>query len=145
MSGSISLDEQPRTRLPVGTGPVSPRVLEKKALRTKQPGAPDPPWDPGPHIPSGPLSGREQTPLLGGPEPPRVRKHARSCQASSGRLAHLPHLIWVVQKCSAAAEPEETFDKLYCWSRVTKVHSTTAGTTYATRVSPLRQLDMTTR
>ena len=51
----------------------------------------------------------------------------------------------VVQKCSAAVEPEETFDKLYYWSRVTKVHSTAAGTTYATRVSPLRQLDMTTR
>ena len=89
---------------------------------------------------------REQTPRLGGgPEPPRVRKHARGCQASSGRLAHLPHLMRVVQKCSAAAEPEETFDMLYYWPRVTKVHSTAAGTTYATGVSPLGQLDMTTR
>ena len=51
----------------------------------------------------------------------------------------------VVQKCSAAAEPEETFARLYCWSRVTKVHSTAAGATYATRVSLLRQLDTTTR
>jgi len=51
----------------------------------------------------------------------------------------------VVQKCSAAAEPEETFVRLYCWSRVTKVHSAGAGTTYATRVSPLRQLDTTTQ
>ena len=51
----------------------------------------------------------------------------------------------VVQKCSAIAEPKETFDKLYCWSRVTKVHSTAAGATYATRISLLRQLDMTTR
>ena len=51
----------------------------------------------------------------------------------------------VVQKYSAIAEPKETFDKLYCWSRITKVHSTAASVTYATRVSPLRQLDMTTR
>ena len=40
----------------------------------------------------------------------------------------------VVHKCSAAAEPEETFARLYCWSRVTKVHSTAAGATHATRV-----------
>ena len=41
-----------------------------------------------------PSAGREQTPRLGGgPEPPRVRRrrYARGCQASSGRLAHLPH------------------------------------------------------
>ena len=43
---------------------------------------------------SGPLS-REgtDTPPRGGPELPRVRRrrYARGCQASSGRLAHLPH------------------------------------------------------
>ena len=46
---------------------------------------------------------------------------------------------------SAAAEPEETFARLYCWSRVTKMHSTAAGATYATRISLLYQLDTTTR
>ena len=35
---------------------------------------------------------------------------------------------------SATTEPEVTFARLYCWSRVTKVHSTAAGATHATRV-----------
>ena len=39
-----------------------------------------------------PSAGREQTPRLGGPEPPRVRRrrYVSDCQASSGRLGHLP-------------------------------------------------------
>ena len=48
---------------------------------------------PDPHILSGPLSGREQTPRLGGPKPPHVRRSRYACghQAPSERLAHLPH------------------------------------------------------
>ena len=41
-----------------------------------------------------PSAGREQTPRLGGgPEPPRDHRlwYARGSQATSGRLAHLPH------------------------------------------------------
>ena len=40
---------------------------------------------------------------------------------------------------STAAEPEETLARLYCWSRITKVHSAAAGATHATRVSLPRQ------
>ena len=72
----------------------------RRERSAKQPGGPDLPRGPGP--PTGsrtpiyypdPSAGREQTPRLGGPEPPRVRRrrYARGCQASSGRLGHLPH------------------------------------------------------
>ena len=86
---------------------MTPRNPEEVALsqngrgpRTSQ-GVPDPcrlrtPAGSGPHMLSGPLS-REgtDTPPRGGPEPPRVRRrrYERGCQASPGRLAHLPHSI----------------------------------------------------
>ena len=73
---------------------MPPRVPGKEALRAKRPGAPDLARGPGPHTLSGPLSREEtDTPPGGGSEPPRVRRHrhARGHQASSGRLAHLPH------------------------------------------------------
>jgi len=68
-------------------------VSRRREHSANQPGAPDLPRGPGPHTLSGPSVGREQTPRLGGPDPPRVRRrrHARGHQASSGRLAHLPH------------------------------------------------------
>jgi hypothetical protein len=48
---------------------------------------------PDTQILSGPSAEREQTPRLGGPETPRVRRrrYAHGCQASSERLAHLPY------------------------------------------------------
>ena len=94
-SGSISPDQRHRTRFPLGTGPVSPRVLEKKVLRTKTAGAPRPPT--GSRTPTyypDPSAGRKQAPHPGGPEPPRVTQvaaRARGRDASPGRLAHLPH------------------------------------------------------
>ena len=65
------------------------RRREHSAETARSPGAPT-----GSRTPiyyPDPSAGREQTPRLGGPEPPRVRRYARGCQASSGRLGHLPH------------------------------------------------------
>ena len=74
---------------------MSPRVPEKGAL-SQIAGGPGPPT--GSRAPTcypDPSAGREQTPRLGGPEPPRVRRRRHECgrEASSGRLAHLPHSI----------------------------------------------------
>jgi len=68
-------------------------VSRRREHSANQPGAPDLPRGPGPHTLSGPLSGKGTDTPTGGPDPPRVRRrrHARGHQASSGRLAHLPH------------------------------------------------------
>ena len=144
---------RPRTRSPLGEGPVTPRIPEEVAL-SQTAGAPGPPRESrtpagsGPHMLSEPLS-REGTDT-----PPRgVRSRHVSAGAGTRAAAKLPleDLPTYRIQCgrrlvrSAAVEPEETFARLYCWSCVTKVHSTAAGATYATRVSLLRQLDTTTR
>ena len=65
-SGSISLDQRHRTRFPLEAGPVSPRDPEKKALRAKQLGAPDPPRGPGPpHTTQTPQQGENRHPARG--------------------------------------------------------------------------------
>ena len=84
----------PRPAPSSGTGPVTPRVPEKGALSQKQPAAPDLPRGPGPpYTIRTPQQGGNRHPAWGGPEPPRVskRRYVRVCQASSGRLAYLPH------------------------------------------------------
>ena len=58
-SGSISPDQQSRTRFPLGTGPVSPRVPEKGTL-TQTAGGPGPPTG-------------SRTPQRGGKQTPRLR------------------------------------------------------------------------
>ena len=72
---------------------MSPCVSENGALSQNSRGARTSRGVPDPIYYPDPSAGREQTPRLGGPEPPRVRRrrYARGCQASSGRLAHLPH------------------------------------------------------
>ena len=73
---------------------MTPCVPEKGTLSQNSRGPRTPHGVPDPHMLPGPLS-REgtDTPPRSGPEPPRVRRrrYARGCQASSGRLAHLPH------------------------------------------------------
>ena len=93
--------KRPWTRSPLGKGPVAPRIpgvaLSQNSWgpRTSR-GVPDLPGvpDPDPHALSGPLSGVELTPRLG-----LVRNHhvsrarTRGHEASTGRLAYLPHSI----------------------------------------------------
>ena len=72
---------------------MSPRVPEKGAL-SQTAGGPGPPTVPGPpYTIRTPQQGGNRHSAWEGPEPPRVhrRRYARGCQASSGRLAHLPH------------------------------------------------------
>ena len=69
-------------------------MSRRRERSAKTAGAPDPPWGPGPpYTIRTPQRGRNRHPAWGGPEPPRIRRrrHARGCEASSGRLAHLSH------------------------------------------------------
>ena len=146
--------KRPRTRSPLGEGPVTPHVPEEVALsrnswgpRTSQ-GVSDPCRLRTPYAIRTPQQGGNRYPDYGGPEPPRVRRRRYARAAAKLPLEDLPtYRIQCGRRLvrSAAAEPEETFARQYCWSRVTKVHSTAAGATHATRVSLLRQLDTTTR
>ena len=45
--------------------------------------------------------------------------------SSTGRLAHPPHLMWVVEARSAAAARGAAFVRTHCRPRITEVHSTT--------------------
>ena len=72
--------------------------------------------------------------------------------AGAGTRARLPSFLGKTCPPTAfnagdvkCALPEEIFVRLYCWSHVTKVHSTAAGAAHATRAGLLRQLDTTTR
>ena len=88
------------------TGPTVPDLLPARGWvrcrhvsrrterSTKTAGAPD--LLPGPGPPNTirtPQRGGNRHPAWGGPETPRVRRrrYTRGCQASSERLAHLPH------------------------------------------------------
>ena len=72
---------------------MTPRVPENGALSQNSRGPRTSHGSRTPIYYPDPSAGSEQTPRLGGPEPPRIRRrrHARDCEASSGRLAHLPH------------------------------------------------------
>ena len=107
----------PRTRSPLGKGPVAPRIPEVALSqnswgpgppaepRTTR-GVPDPPGvpdpcqvpDPDPRTLSGPLSRVELKPRLGlvrnrhvSRARAQVRARARGREASAGRVAYLPH------------------------------------------------------
>ena len=93
-SGSISPDQRSRTRIPLGDGSGVTTCPGEGSTQPKQPGAPDLPRGPVPHIYiRTPQQGGNRHPAWGGPEPPRVsrRRYACVCQASSGRLAYLRH------------------------------------------------------
>ena len=69
-------------------------MSRRRERSAKTAGGPDPPRGPGPPCTiRTPRQGRNRHSAWGGPEPPRIRRrrHARGCEASSGRLAHLPH------------------------------------------------------
>jgi hypothetical protein len=107
---------------------VTPRVPEKEAPGADSRGSPDPP------VPSGHpgARGTSISPRRG-PEPPRVR--GRGHESSTGRLAHSPHLMREAEACSIATEHGAAFARLHYWSRITKVHSATAGAARAVHVS----------
>ena len=117
---------------------MSPRVLEKKALRTKTAGGPGPPYT-------------IRTPLREGLDTPPGGSGAATCPQAQVRARLLSFLGKTCPPTAfnagdvKCALPEETFARLYCWSCVTKVHSIDASATHATRVSLIRQLDTTTR
>ena len=54
------------------------------------------------------------------------RRCGRGCGSSTGRLAHSPHSMRVVEACSAAAAREAAFVRPHCAPRITKVHSAAA-------------------
>ena len=107
--------KRPRTRSPLGKGPVAPRIPEvalsqnswgpqtSRGPRTSRgvpdlPGVPDPCRVPDPHALSGPLSGVELTPRLGlvrnrhvSHARTQVRARARGREAFTRRVAYLPH------------------------------------------------------
>jgi len=88
-SGSISPDQQSRTRFPLGAGPVSPRVLAKGAL-SQTAGGPGPPTGSRTpmHCPD-PSAGRETDTPLEGVQSCHVSADTgtRSRNVSPGRLA----------------------------------------------------------
>ena len=47
-------------------------------------------------------------------------------ESSTGRLAHLPHLMRMVEACSAPAARGAAFFRPHCGPRITKVHSAAA-------------------
>ena len=56
----------------------------------------------------------------------RRRGHRLERESSSGRLAHPPHSMRVVQACSAAAARAAAFVRPHCAPRITEVHSAAA-------------------
>ena len=95
-SDSISPDQQSRTRIPLGDRSGVTTCPRERSTQPKQSGAPDLPRGPGPpNTIRTPQRGGNRHPAWGGPEAPRVRRrrHAHGREASSGRLAHLPHSI----------------------------------------------------
>ena len=54
------------------------------------------------------------------------RRRGRERGSSAGRLAHLPHSMWVVETCTAAAAREAAFVRSHCRPRITEVHSAAA-------------------
>ena len=95
--------KRPRTRSPLGEGPVTPYVPEEVALnqnswgpRTSQ-GVPDPRRVPDPIYYPDPSAGRNRHPTWGWSGAATcqwVRARARDRVASPGRLAYLPYSIW---------------------------------------------------
>ena len=74
-------------------------MSRKRERSAKKPGGAGPPT--GSRTPiyyPDPSARREQIARMGGggPEPPRIcrRRHTYGCEASTGRLAHLPHSMW---------------------------------------------------
>ena len=108
--------KRPRTRSPLGEGPVTPRVPEEVALRQNSLEPRTSRGVPDPHILSGPLSGVEPTPRLG-----LVRSRHVSAGAGTragprgfaGRLTYLQHSMRKAEVRSATAEPEAAFDRLH--------------------------------
>ena len=110
--------KRPRTRSPLGEGPVTPRVPEEVALsqnswgpRTSQ-GVPDPRRVPDTHILSGPLSREEPTPRLG-----QVR--SRHMSVSVATHAGPRGFSWKTRLPTAfstvgGAEPNTVFARLHC-------------------------------
>ena len=92
--------KRPRTRSPLGEGPVTPRILEEVALsqnswgpRTSQ-GVPDPRRVPDPIYYPDPSAGRNRHPAWGWSGAAMcqwVRPRARDRVASPGRLVYQPH------------------------------------------------------
>ena len=104
-----------------GTGPETPRVPEEGMLRADSRGL-GPPigvWDLP--RPSGPPTRVEPTYRRGGRSRHVSRRHGR--ESSAGRLAHPPHLMWVVEARSTAAARVAAFVRSHCRPRITEVHS----------------------
>ena len=59
------------------------------------------------------------------------RKRGRGRGSSTGRLAHPPHLMWVVEARSTAAARVAAFVRSHCRPRITEVHSAAACATSA--------------
>ena len=54
------------------------------------------------------------------------RRRRRGHESSTGRLAHPPHSMRVVEACSAAAAREAAFVRPHCRPHITEVHSAAA-------------------
>ena len=61
----------------------------------------------------------------------RGRGRGRGSRSSAGRLAHPPHLMRVVEACSAATASGAAFVRSHCRPRITEVHSAAACTASA--------------
>jgi len=89
--------KRPRTRSPLGKGPVAP-CIPRVALSQNSWGPRTSRGVPDPHTLSGPLSGVELTPRLGlvrnrhvSRARTQVQARARGREAFTGRVAYLPH------------------------------------------------------
>ena len=66
---------------------------------------------------------RTNIPPSRGPGAPRVPQARRRRESSTGRLAHPPHSMRVVEVCSAAAARGAAFVRPHCRPHITEVHS----------------------
>ena len=108
-----------------GTSPVMPRVPEEGKLRanSRERGPPHRGLGPPASIRT---SHARRTNIPPGGVRRRHVSRRRGRGSSTGRLAHPPHSMWVIEACSAAAARGADFVSPHCRPRITKVHSEAA-------------------
>ena len=106
---------------------MTPRVPEEGKLRANSRGH-GPPYGSGTSPrPSGPPTRVEPTYRRDGVRGRHMsRRRRRGRESSTGRLAHSPHSMRVVEVCSAAAAREAAFVRSHYRPRITEVHNAAA-------------------
>ena len=116
----------PRTRSPLWTGPVTPRVPEKGKLRANNRGLGPPPIGVRDLLAPVRTSHARRTSIPPVRGPGRHVSRGRGRESLAGRLAHPPHSMRAVEACSAAAARGAAIVRRHCRPHITEVHSAAA-------------------